>query len=380
MYKIIHKDKRTKARLGKLTTAHGVVQTPEFMPVATQATIKALSVRDLKDCKLQIILSNAYHLYLRPGLEIIKEAGGLHKFMAWNGPILVDSGGFQVFSLSKLMKITDDGVEFKSHIDGSRHTFTPEDVIRIHQALGSDIMMPLDECVHYPCEKDKAELAMKRTIEWARRSKAHVGAGPCACPSQGDHRGSPLLFAIVQGSSYLDLREECAMRLVEIGFDGYSIGGVSVGEPKDLICEIAGFTAGLLPLDKPRYLMGVGEIPDILHAVSCGIDMFDCVIPTRNGRNSVAFTRNGPMVLRDSKYSHEHVPIDKDCGCFTCRTHTRAYLRHLYKSEEILGLTLISLHNIYFYAKIMSEIREAIKQDRFAQYKKNLEKTYKKGE
>jgi len=349
-------------------TAHGAIQTPEFMPVATQATIKALSVRDLKDCKLQVILSNAYHLYLRPGLEIIKEAGGLHKFMAWHGPILVDSGGFQVFSLSKLMNITDDGVEFKSHIDGSKHKFSPEFVIKIHEALGSDIMMPLDECVHYPCEKDKAELAMRRTIEWASRSKR------CQAPKKVP---GTFLFGIVQGSSYLDLRKECAKRLVDIGFDGYSIGGVSVGEPKGLIWEIAGFTAGLLPQDKPRYLMGVGEIPDILHAVSCGVDMFDCVIPTRNGRNSVAFTRNGPMVLRDSIHAHEHVPIDSECGCYTCKTHTRAYLRHLYKSEEILGLSLISLHNVHFYAKIMAEIRQAIKEDKFNQYKKKLEKTYK---
>lgn len=380
MFKIIYKDKNTKARLAKLTTAHGVVNTPEFMPVATQATIKALSVRDLKDCKTQIILSNAYHLYLRPGLEIIKEAGGLHKFMSWPGPILVDSGGFQVFSLSKLMKITDDGVEFKSHIDGSRHKFSPETVIKIHEALGSDIMMPLDECVHYPCEKDKAELVMRRTIEWARRSKR------CLAPARqqfsdkvpGAFLNRQLLFGIVQGSSYLDLREECAKRLVEIGFDGYAIGGVSVGEPKDLIWEIAGFTAELLPENKPRYLMGVGEIPDILHAVSCGIDMFDCVIPTRNGRNSVAFTKNGPMVLRDSIHAHEHIPIDAECGCFACKAHTRAYLRHLYKSEEILGLSLISLHNIYFYAKIMSEIREAVKHDQFREYKKKLEKSYNK--
>jgi queuine tRNA-ribosyltransferase len=366
MFKIIRKDKNTKARLAKLTTLHGAVDTPEFMPVATQATIKALSVRDLKECSLQIILSNAYHLYLRPGTELIKEAGGLHKFMAWDKPILTDSGGFQVFSLSDLTKIDDDGVKFKSHIDGSFHRLTPESVIGIQRDLGSDIMMPLDECVHYPCEKDKAELAMRRTVEWARRSK------------EARTNKKQLLFGIVQGSGYLDLRKECARRLVSIGFDGYSIGGVSVGEPKDLIWQIAGFTADLLPQDKPRYLMGVGEIPDILHAVSCGVDMFDCVIPTRNGRNSVAFTRNGPMVLRDSRFIHDHTPIDPDCGCFACRTHTRSYLRHLYKSEEILGLTLISLHNIYFYAKIMSEIRDSIGKGRFLQYKKQLEKTYKK--
>jgi len=366
MYKLIHKDKHTKARLGKLTTAHGVVKTPEFMPVATQATIKTLSVRDLKDCKLQIILSNAYHLYLRPGVELIKEAGGLHKFMAWDKPILTDSGGFQVFSLSKLIKVHDEGVRFQSHLDGSWHKLTPEDVVGIQGGLGSDIMMPLDECVKYPCEKDKAELAMRRTVEWAKRSKT------------ASRKKSQLLFGIVQGSSYLDLRKECAMRLVDIGFDGYSIGGVSVGEPKDLIWEIAGFTAELLPQNKPRYLMGVGEIPDILHAVSCGVDMFDCVIPTRNGRNSVAFTRSGPMVLRDKQYINQHIPIDADCGCFTCRTHTRAYLRHLYKAEEILGLSLISLHNIYFYAKIMREIRQAIKEDKFLQYKKKLDRTYKR--
>jgi queuine tRNA-ribosyltransferase len=382
MYKLIHKDKNTKARLGKLATAHGIVQTPEFMPVATQATIKTLSVRDLRDCKLQIILSNAYHLYLRPGVEIIKEAGGLHKFMAWDRPILTDSGGFQVFSLSRLIKVFDEGVRFQSHFDGSWHKLAPEDVINIQKILGSDIMMPLDECVNYPCEKDRAELAMRRTVEWAKRSKKIYAPHPLPSPHRGEGRGeggrNQLLFGIVQGSSYLDLRRECAQRLVDLDLDGYAIGGVSVGEPKGLINEIAGFTADLLPADKPRYLMGVGEIPDILNAINAGIDMFDCVIPTRNGRNSVAFTRKGPMVLRDKIYAHEHIPIDSGCGCFTCRTYTRAYLRHLYKAEEILALSLISLHNLHFYAKIMAEIREAIKEDRFLQYKNNLERTYKR--
>lgn len=369
MFKVIHKGKNTKARLGELTTAHGIVQTPEFMPVATQATIKALSVRDLNDCKLQIILSNAYHLYLRPGTEVIKEAGGLHKFMAWDKPILTDSGGFQVFSLSRLIKVHDEGVRFQSHFDGSWHKLTPEDIVNIQKDLGSDIMMPLDECVHYPCEKDKAELAMRRTVDWARRSKR------CLAPTKVP---GTFLFGIVQGSSYLDLRKACVKALIDIGFDGYAIGGVSVGEPKDLINQIVNFTSNLLPHDKPRYLMGVGEVPDILNAVNAGVDMFDCVIPTRNGRNSVAFTRNGPMVLRDKKYTHQHIPIDPECGCFACGTHTRAYLRHLYKSGEILALSLISLHNLYFYAKIMSEIRQAIKEDKFLNYKKALEKTYKR--
>ncbi len=365
MFKIIHTDKHTKARTGRLVTCHGAVQTPEFMPVATQAAIKALSVRDLKDCKSQIILSNTYHLYLRPGLEIIKEAGGLHKFMSWDKPILTDSGGFQVFSLSQFIKVQDEGVRFRSHLDGSYHTLTPEDIVDIQIQLGSDIMMPLDECVSYPCEKDRAELAMRRSVEWARRSKETLG--PCR----------QVLFGIVQGSSYLDLRKECAQRLVNIGFDGYAIGGVSVGEPKGLIYQIAGYTADLLPADKPRYLMGVGEIPDILNAVSAGVDMFDCVIPTRNARNSVAFTENGPFVLRDNQYKHQHIPIDSNCGCFTCKKHTRAYLRHLYKAEEILSASLISLHNIYFYAKIMRLIRQAIKADKFLQFKRRLEKTYK---
>jgi queuine tRNA-ribosyltransferase len=309
--------------------------------------------------------------------------------MAWDGPILTDSGGFQVFSLSRLVKIHDEGVRFQSHFDGSWHRLTPEDVIRIQGSLASDIMMPLDECVKYPCEKDAAELAAKRTVEWAKRSKKiHEGLGNYVIRALGNRPNhqitqSPshsLLFGIVQGSSYLNLREQCARRLVDMDFDGYAIGGVSVGEPKDLINEIAGFTADLLPAGKPRYLMGVGEIPDILNAVSNGIDMFDCVIPTRNGRNSVAFTKKGPMVLRDKIYMHDHNPIDPACGCFTCRTHTRAYLRHLYKSEEILALSLISLHNLYFYAKIMSQIRDAIKQDSFFRYKSALLRTYKRKE
>ncbi len=363
MFTLISKD--SKARVGKLETAHGVVNTPCFMPVGTQATVKTLSHQDLVDCGAGIMLSNTYHLYLRPGIEVIKQAGGLHKFMSWNKPILTDSGGFQVFSLATLMKVKDEGVEFSSHIDGSRHFLTPEKVIELQQTFGSDIMMPLDEPVSYPCSKTKAKEALDRTIDWARRSKATAGGR------------EQLLFGIVQGSSYQDLRKEAAEELAKIGFDGYAIGGVSVGEGEDLIYEVTEYTAEFLPEDKPRYLMGVGTPLDILEAVSMGVDMFDCVIPTRNGRNGTAFTKTGKLLLRNSKYTRDFTPIDEACGCFACRNYNRAYIRHLFNTEEMLGLRLVSLHNIYFYVMLMKEIRDAIAKEQFLGYKKEFEKIYK---
>jgi queuine tRNA-ribosyltransferase len=329
------------------------------MPVGTQATVKTLSHQDLIECGAQIMLSNTYHLYLRPGIEVIKQAGGLHKFMGWDRPILTDSGGFQVFSLATLMKVKDEGVEFSSHIDGSRHFLTPEKVVELQQGLGSDIMMPLDEPVSYPCSKTKAREALDRTLDWARRSKAI--------------KGPQLLFGIVQGSSYEDLRKEAAEELIKIGFDGYAIGGVSVGEGEDLIYEVTEYTAELLPEDKPRYLMGVGTPLDILEAVSMGVDMFDCVMPTRNGRNGTAFTRTEKLLLRNSKYTRDFTPIDKTCCCFTCRNYTRAYIRHLFNTEEMLGLRLVSLHNVYFYVMLMKEIRDAISKNQFAKYKKEVQ-------
>lgn len=372
MFKLLHKDKSCGARLGLLTTAHGEIYTPVFMPVGTQGTVKTLSNDELKDIGAEIILGNAYHLYLRPGLDIIRKAGSLHKFMGWDRPILTDSGGYQVFSLAKLRKLSDDGAEFSSHIDGSRHILTPEKVIDIQQTLGSDIMMVFDECVHYPAAKDYVEQSLGLTTRWARRSKEHLDKLPA--------KGRQLLFGIVQGGTYLDLRKRAAEELLKIGFDGYAIGGVSVGESKDLIREIAGYTAALLPEGKPRYLMGVGMPQDILEAIALGSDMFDCVVPTRNGRNGQAFTFNGDIQLRNAEYKEDFSPIDEACDCFTCRTHTRSYIRHLFNTEELLGLRLVSLHNTHFYVKLIELSRKAIAEDRFASFKDEFAAKYNKAD
>lgn len=364
MYKVIHRDKDTQARVGVLETAHGEVQTPAFMPVGTQATVKTLSARELVDSQVQIILSNAYHLYLRPGKEVIKEAGGLHKFMGWSGPILTDSGGFQVFSLAVLRKITEEGVDFQSHIDGSSHFLTPEDIIDVQLDLGSDILMPLDECVHYPAARDYAQESLKITNMWARRSKEHF-----------EHKKASrdkLLFGIVQGSSYLDLRKKAAEELIDLDFSGYAVGGVSVGEPDDVKNEILGHTLGLLPKEKPHYAMGVGTPRDIFEAVSVGVDMFDCVMPTRHARNGTAFTKEGKLVLRNAPFTKDYRPIEADCTCHTCQNYTRAYIRHLVNAGEILGIRLVSLHNVHFYAMLMRKIREAITENRFFELKKQF--------
>ena len=368
LFKLLHKDKNSKARLGKLSTLHGEVDTPCFMPVGTQGTVKTLSPEELNDCGAQIMLSNTYHLFLRPGMEVINKAGALHKFISWDKPILTDSGGYQIFSLALLRKVNDNGVEFQSHIDGLKHFFTPEEVIRVQKELGSDIIMPLDECVHYPCARDQAETAMLRTINWAKRSRA-------AFNSEGQ-----FLFGIMQGATYEDLRRECSARLVEIGFPGYAIGGVSVGEPRNLRYNIMQIAADLLPQDSPRYLMGVGLPEDILEALECGIDMFDCVVPTRYGRNGTAFTSSGKMTIRNSPYAQDFSPLDSECGCYTCTHFSRAYLRHLFNTEEILGLRLVSLHNIHFYLGLMRKSREAIASDSFAKFKKEFLQHYNQKE
>jgi queuine tRNA-ribosyltransferase len=379
-FELLHKDKNSKARLGKLKTSHGEIYTPCFMPVGTQATVKTLSPLDLKEAGAQIILVNAYHLFLRPGVEIIKKGGGLHNFMSWNAPILTDSGGYQVFSLALLRKITDEGVQFQSHIDGKRHFLTPEDVISIQQDLGSDIMMPLDECVHYPCAKDYAEVAMKRTLDWAERSKEHIAYSISHIAEDHKRLGinnKQLLFGIVQGATYEDLRRKSAQQLAEIDFDGYALGGVSVGEPKNLSYNIINFTGQFLPKDKPRYCMGVGLPEDILMAVESGMDMFDCVVPTRYGRNGTAFTHEGKMIIRNSPYLEDFLPLDEKCACYTCKNFSRAYLRHLFNTEEILGLRLVSLHNIHFYLELMQKIREAINKDKLTEFKKEFVSVYK---
>ncbi|RJP29738.1 MAG: tRNA guanosine(34) transglycosylase Tgt [Candidatus Omnitrophota bacterium] len=374
MFELIKKDKNTKARLGKIKTAHGSIDTPCFMPVGTQATVKGLSPEELTLSGAQIILSNAYHVFLRPGMELIKKAGGLHNFMSWKGPILTDSGGYQVFSLALLRKLNDNGVEFQSHIDGLRHVFTPEDIMDIQYILGSDIIMPLDECVHYPASRDNALVAMQRTIDWARRSK--IKKAELDRANKGYER---LLFGIIQGSTYQDLRITCANKLTEIGFDGYAIGGVSVGEPWDLVYNIVSLTADVLPETCPRYVMGVGTPSDIIEAIDLGIDMFDCVIPTRYGRNGTAFSRQGKLVIRNAAFSQDFSPIDSGCACYACRNFSRAYIRHLFNTEEILGLRLVSLHNIYFYLDLMRQARKAIAEGSFPEFKRCFLSTYQNG-
>lgn len=367
-FNVEHKDTHSKARAGKMTTLHGEVKTPVFMPVATQASVKTLSSQDLAECGVQMIISNAYHLYLRPGVDIIAKAGGLHKFMGWNGAITTDSGGFQVFSLAELRRIAEEGVEFQSHIDGSRHMFTPENVIDFQLAIGSDIMMPLDECVHYPAERDYVEDSVGLTLRWAKRSKERLVA----------KNGRSALFGIVQGSTYRDLRKRCVEELAAMDMDGYALGGIGVGEPEELIHEMTDYTASLLPENKVRYLMGVGTPPDVLEAIAAGVDMFDCVVPTRNGRNGQAFTSSGEVQLRNAPYKEDFRPIEEGCGCFACRNYTRAYIRHLFNTSEILALRLISLHNIYFYAKMIESSRKAIEEGRFAEFKKDFLEKFSK--
>ncbi|MGE5279734.1 MAG: tRNA guanosine(34) transglycosylase Tgt [Deltaproteobacteria bacterium] len=357
-FNVIHKDTRTAARCGALRLEHGEVETPVFMPVGTQGTVKTLSPRELEEAGAGIILGNAYHLFLRPGLDVIREAGGLHRFMGWQRPILTDSGGYQIFSLAMLRKVKDEGVEFQSHLDGDRYFLRPEDVVDIQDTLGSDIMMPLDECVAYPSSRDMAHKALVRTTLWARRSKDRW---------QQTQRGN--LFGIVQGSTYEDLREMSLTELKPLDLQGYAIGGLSVGEPQDLMYNILRFTVPRLPEDRPRYLMGVGMPEDILEAVAQGVDMFDCVVPTRYGRNGTAFTSRGKLTVRNAVFSRDQTPLDPSCGCYCCRNFTKSYLRHLFNAGEILGLRLVSFHNIFFFLDLTARIREAIRAGRFADFR-----------
>lgn len=360
-FELIKTCKQSGARLGKLYTPHGVIDTPIFMPVGTQATVKAMTPRDLRDVKANIILANTYHLYLRPGHELVREAGGLHTFMHWDRPILTDSGGFQVFSLAKMNDIREDGVEFRSHIDGSRHLFTPESVMEVEQALGADIAMCFDECAAYPSDHAYTLRAMQRTHRWAERcQKAHT-------------RQDQALFGIVQGGMYKDLRVESAKTLASMGFIGYGIGGLSVGEPKHVMYEMLEEIMPYMPENKPRYLMGVGSPDCFLEGVLRGVDMFDCVMQTRMARTGMALTRHGRMNLRSQKYAHDFTPIEEDCDCYACRTgFTRAYLRHLVKENEILGAQLLSMHNLRFSLRLMEDIRLAIMEDRFGTFAREL--------
>lgn len=350
-----------KARRGEVITAHGSIQTPAFMPVGTAATVKALKIDDIKKSGAEIILGNTYHLMLRPSAELIEELGGLHQFMNWNGPILTDSGGFQVMSLSKIRKISDEGVEFSSHIDGQKYFVTPERSIEIQHMLGSDITMIFDECVQFPATYEEAKLAMERSLLWAKRSKdAFIER-----PGYG-------IFGIVQGSTFKDLREESSKKLTQIGFDGYAIGGLAVGEGQEVMFDVLDYNPDFLPTDKPRYLMGVGKPSDIVGAVARGIDMFDCVIPTRSGRNGQVFTRHGVVNIRNAKHRDDKNPLDDQCGCYACQNHSRAYLHHLEKSGEILASMLLSEHNIFYYQDLMRDIRRAIDEGRFEEFAENF--------
>ncbi|MFA4922730.1 MAG: tRNA guanosine(34) transglycosylase Tgt [Ignavibacteriaceae bacterium] len=367
MLKFVLEARENKARAGYFETAHGVVQTPIFMPVGTQGTVKAVNQAQLlDDIKAQIILGNTYHLYLRPGTEILEEAGGLHKFMNWQKPILTDSGGFQVFSLSELRELKKDGVEFRSHLDGSKHFFTPEKVIGIERSIGSDIMMVLDECTPFPCDYVYAKKSKELTSAWAILNKE---AFENTKPLYGYEQ---FLFGIIQGSVYKDLREDSAADLTKLDFDGYAIGGLAVGEPMETMFELVNFTTDLMPDQKPRYLMGVGRPENILEAIERGIDMFDCVMPTRNARNSYLFTSTGILSMRNNKYKNEFSPVDEACDCYTCKNFTRAYLRHLFIAKEVLALELASLHNLHFYLNLVTEARKNILNGTFKNWKEKI--------
>jgi len=344
------------ARRGKLTLAHGVVETPAFMPVGTYGTVKAMSPAELQEINAHIVLGNTFHLWLRPGLEVIAAHGGLHRFMGWDGPILTDSGGFQVFSLGELRKITEEGVHFQSPVNGDKLFLTPEESMRIQRVLNSDIVMVFDECTPHPATESEAAESMRLSLRWAARSKTA-------------HEGNPnALFGIVQGGMFESLRDESLAGLVDIGFDGYAIGGLSVGEPKEDMLRILAHTAPRLPQDKPRYLMGVGTPEDIVAAVTQGIDMFDCVMPTRNARNGMLFTRLGDIKIKNAQYRTDMRPLDEQCECYTCRNFTRAYLHHLHRVGEILGARLNTIHNLFYYQQLMGNIRQAIEVDAFSDF------------
>ncbi len=359
-YTLLHKSSECSARCGRLTTLHGSIDTPVFMPVGTLASVKAVTPENLLDLGAQIILGNTYHLYIRPGHELIRQFGGLHGFMHWDKPILTDSGGFQIFSLQDLAKITEDGAAFSSHLDGAKLFLRPEDAIEIQEALGSDIMMVLDTCIPYPATYDEAAKATALTGRWAKRCRS------------AQTQTSQLLFGILQGGMYPDLKKEAAEELIDIGFDGYALGGLSVGEPKDVMYDMLDQSVHLLPETHAKYLMGVGTPEDLVEGVYRGVDMFDCVMPTRNARNGMLFTSSGRVVIKNRCNREDHRPIDEQCGCYTCRHYSRAYLRHLFQCREILAYQLNSIHNLHYYCTLMAEMRKAIAEDRFPAFRKNF--------
>jgi queuine tRNA-ribosyltransferase len=359
-FTLIKQDVDTSARLGEMITPHGIVHTPAFMPVGTQGTVKSMIPEEIKNCGAEIILGNTYHLYLRPGHETIKKLGGLHRFMNWPGPILTDSGGFQVYSLGALRKITPDGVMFRSHIDGSRHFLNPQKAIEIQEALGSDIMMCLDECTPYPATLSQSEESLNLTVKWAELCKKAKTSNDQA------------LFGIIQGGCYLDLRKQAVEQIISFCFDGYALGGVSVGEPKEIMYKITDSITPLLPVDKPRYLMGVGTPQDIVFGVSCGIDMFDCVIPTRCARHGLLFTNEENVVIKNARWREDNNPVDQTCDCYTCKNYSRAYLRHLYVAGEILAMVLNTIHNVRYYMRLMEQMRTALKEGAFLEFKRDF--------
>jgi len=361
-FTLLKKDVKTGARLGMFKTPHGVLETPTFMPCGTQGTVKALSSEDLWDLGFRLVLSNAYHLYLRPGEETLKHVGGLHAFMHWKGAILTDSGGYQLLSLASLRKITDEGISFQSHIDGSKQFLQPEEIIRFQVTMGSDIVMVLDECVGYPAPPKEVEEALRRTVLWAKRSKEAF--------LRTNQAPGKLLFGIVQGGVDPKLRQEGCEELVSIGFDGYAIGGLGVGEPKELLSESCRLCTAFLPEESPRYLMGIGTPGDILENIGNGVDLFDCVLPTRHGRNGQAFTFYGTLNLKNAVCARDAKPIDTNCACPACQGYSRAYLHHLLKAKEILGVRLLTLHNVWFYLQLMKASREAIQDGRFQSFQK----------
>lgn len=357
----LHHTDPTGARQGCFFTPHGCVETPVFMPVGTVATVKAMTPEEVRGAGAKIILANTYHLFLRPGHEIVARLGGLHRFMHWDGPILTDSGGYQVFSLAALRKITEEGVAFRSHIDGSARFLSPEIAVQVQEALGTDIVMQLDECPPYPADRAYLAKSMELSLRWAARCKT--------ARTSDDGRA---LFGIMQGGMEQDLRRASAAGLIEIGFDGYALGGLSVGEPKELMIEVLSYAPALLPADRPRYLMGVGKPEDLVMAVGCGVDMFDCVLPTRNARNGQLFTRRGPMNVKSARFREDPGPPDPECSCQTCQHYSLAYLHHLYRNREILGHRLMTLHNIHYYQDLMAEMREAIARGAFATFRKHF--------
>jgi queuine tRNA-ribosyltransferase len=373
-FELLATDRNSKARRGRLTSAHGVINTPAFMPVGTQGSVKGVSPRELRELNAQIILGNTYHLFVRPGPDVIKHFGGLHDFMNWSGPILTDSGGYQIFSLARLRKITEDGVEFQNHIDGARAFISPEIAMEIQMLLGSDIAMTLDECVPYPCEYEYAAQSAEMTTRWAKRCREWKRRnGETAKRGLADS----MLFGIVQGATFEELRKENAQAIVDLDFDGYAIGGVSVGEPEEEIMRAVEWAEPFLPGNKPRYAMGLGTPPQLLELIARGMDMFDCVLPTRLARNGTAFTAAGTVNLKNAEFILDKNPIEENCTCEACREFSRGYIRHLIKAEEILGLRLITLHNLHFYLNLMMQARAEIEKGTFDQFRKGFVAAYK---